>query len=265
MGSADANTNKYHTKHHKNGNDKDDELSLHQILGLDQNLNDDGLAAVDPLPTPNHNRLFWGGVVAGATLMGTLALTAPFVISKSPLPYMATPGHKIKKALEFIQKTKPLTQQGHNSNKAAARLSVDLGSVDGEGVYQAVQTGYYDKAVGIELNWTLCTLSRIRRLLFWKAQLRQRSLFLNQDFFTYSLATADTCLIFGVTPLMEPISRKLAQECAPGTHSLAYRFKLPLATDTSSATTTPPTTENQYLLKAKIVYDQEEMRVYECQ
>ena len=41
-------------------------------------------------------------VAAGAALTfigATLALTAPFVVLKTPLPYMATPAHKIARAL----------------------------------------------------------------------------------------------------------------------------------------------------------------------
>eukprot|EP00977_Amphora_coffeiformis_P002386 scaffold448_cov156-Amphora_coffeaeformis.AAC.15 len=214
--------------------DSEEDISSFQSLGIDWN---------EPVERSSKSRLWLGALIAGSTVVGTLALTAPFVLSRSPLPYMATPGHKIKKALEFIQ---------IKSGQKQTRIFVDLGSGDGEGVYQAVRTGY-QQAVGIELNWTLCTLSRIRRQFFWEHSLRRRSQFLNQDFFPYSLAQADTCMIFGVTPLMEPISRKLALECAPGTHVLAYRFKLPLVTE-----------NDPKLLNAEIVYDVEEMRVYEC-
>ena len=213
----------------------------------------------------NHRRLMWGAGIAGATVLGTLALTAPFVLSRSPLPYMATPGHKIKRALEFIQQKQTTVQRTSSGGSGSSNSSsctkpslqgtfVDLGSGDGEGVYQAALTGHYHQAIGIELNWTLCTLSRLRRQFFWNVTLRRRCRFYRQDFFSYSLHQANTCLIFGVTPLMVPISRKLAQECAPGTHVLAYRFQLPLACDKDST-----------LLKAKVIYDVEEMRVYECQ
>ena len=69
--------------------------------------------------------------------------------------------------------------------------------------------------------------------VFWDAQVRRRAQFWNQDFFTYSVQDAQVCLIFGVLPLMKPISRKLAQECASGTHILAYRFRLPLHQENS--------------------------------
>ena len=143
----------------------DEELSL-QALGLDLTEEEPPIASTTS--TPNR-RLWMGALVAGTTVVGTLALTAPFVLSRSPLPYMATPGHKIKRALEFVQTTKTSQPGAFAGGAAAARQQhtfIDLGSGDGEGVYQAVQSGY-EKAVGIELNWTLCTLSRIRRRLFW--------------------------------------------------------------------------------------------------
>lgn len=208
-------------------------------LGIDLNA---------PAAPVNYHRLWVGGCIAGATVLGTLALIAPFVFTRSSLPYMATPGRKIRQALEFVKKT---SETSSSSKKKMDRF-VDLGSGDGEGVYQAVLTGY-KSAIGIELNRTLFKLSRIRRQFFWSADLRQRSSFLKQDFFSYDLSNADTCMIFGVTPLMEPISRKLAKECVPGSHVLAYRFKLPLSTE-----------KDPHLLQASIVYDVEEMRVYKC-
>lgn len=214
------------------------------------------------VPQPHHRtRALWGAAIAGTTVLGTLALTAPFILSRSPLPYMATPGHKIKKALEFIQKT--TTDSGTTQSATARGTFVDLGSGDGEGVYQAAKAGY-QQAIGIELNWTLCTVSRIRRQFFWDANLRRRSQFKNEDFFGYSLKHAQVCMIFGVIPLMKPISRKLAQECAPGTHVLAYRFQLPLAGDDNGEQDGDDNDDDSTLLNAEVVYDVEDMRVYKC-
>lgn len=210
---------------------------------------------------PISRRLLIGGLLAGTTVVGCLALTAPFVISRSPLPYMATPGYKIRRALEFVQKKRQLlrlsSSQQPSGSPPPRRSFIDLGSGDGEGVYQAVSlTGdaCYDEAVGVELNTTLYLLSQIRRLFYWTPDQRRRSRFLRQDFFTAGLSQADTCLIFGVTPLMAEISRTLRRQAPPGTHVLAYRFALPLATAAAPD-----------LLQATIVYDEEEMRVYECQ
>ena len=74
---------------------------------------------------------------------------------------------------------------------------------------------------------------------------------------------ADVVMIFGVTPLMASISRKLQSECKPGTYILAYRFAIPLfhpSTPTSSSTMDDSSKD---LLHGQIVYDLEEMRIYE--
>lgn len=59
---------------------------------------------------------------------------------------------------------------------------------------------------------------------------------------------------------MKPLSMKLAQETRPGVHVLSYRFPIPIqdgADDDEDGNATKD------LLKAKLVYDYEEMRIYE--
>ena len=108
-------------------------------------------------------------------------------------------------------------------------------------------------AVGIELNFTLWAFSSIRRRLFWSVEERERSSFILGNFFDYNLNRSNTVMIFGVSPLMESLSRKIAAECQPGTDILSYRFGLPLATDRESG-----------LVNAELVYDEQEMRIYRC-
>lgn len=194
----------------------------------------------EPLPQPSPSRPWLGLAIASGVVLGTLGLTAPFVLARTPLPYMATPSVKIRRALEFLQ-----TQPGHRSGKF-----VDLGSGDGQAVRQALQAGYRS-AVGIELNSTLYLIAQGRRL-FWAE--RNRASFVWGDLFGYSLASADTVFIFGVQPLMADISYKIARECQPSTMVLAYRFPLPVAHET-----------DQLLVKAELIYDEDEMRIYRTQ
>lgn len=245
-----------------------------------------------------------GMAFAGTTIVGTLVLTAPFVLQyvRSPLPYMATPKDKVKKALQFVEQRqrqkycRPTAGGEINSNhnhtndqELPAQIRhwhfVDLGSGDGEAVYQALQlrgNNCCSKATGIELNFTLWVMSQLRRWLFWTSQERQRCHFLWKDLFTYNLQTANAVMIFGVKPLMIPISQKLAQECKPGTHILSYRFPVPLRkvedsnnhsnnSDVEGENTVSQINNNidgeddkPLLLNAKLVYDEEEMRIYEC-
>jgi hypothetical protein len=187
------------------------------------------------------------GILAGSTIMGTLALTAPFVLSRSPLPFMATPGHKVRRALTLVQQQRQRQVGTHSPT-----VFVDLGSGDGEAVYQAICQGGYTHAIGIELNRTLWLLSQMRRRFFWTRVQCQQSRFLAQDFFAYNVKDADTVMIFGVKPLMEPLSIKLARECRPGTHILAYRFPLPTVSDSG----------NEKHLHAQLVHDEDDMRIY---
>ncbi|KAL3945876.1 MAG: hypothetical protein SGBAC_000027 [Bacillariaceae sp.] len=93
-----------------------------------------------PNKLENTSRI--AGAIFGTIVIGIFGLKAPFVFTKSRLPYMATPGTKIRKALQHLSKEK------------TPRIFVDLGSGDGEAVYQAAKLGY--TAVGIELNFTMC-------------------------------------------------------------------------------------------------------------
>jgi hypothetical protein len=185
-------------------------------------------------------------IVATGTTLGLIGLMAPFVFSRSSLPYMATPKDKVAKALRYALST---SSQLKNSQ---GRVFIDLGSGDGEAVFQAVQAGY-DKAIGVELNSTLYVLAQMRRMLFWSSYQRKYSSFRYTNMFSYDVGQADTVMIFGVKPLMVPISQKLAKECAPGTRILSYRFLLPVQNDTSV---------KEGLLNADLVYDKDEMRVY---
>jgi hypothetical protein len=192
-------------------------------------------------PAPeNSANMKVAGAIFGSFLACTLGLTFPFVFSNSSLPYMATPGKKISRALEHLSKTK------------RPGTFVDLGSGDGEAVYQAAKLGY--RAVGIELNSTLWALSSVRRLLFWSTAERERSEFIRGDFFSYNLKDANTVMMFGVVPLMKPLSEKIASECSSGIDVLSYRFALPLAHDEATSN----------LMRASIIYEEQEMRIYRC-
>ncbi len=197
----------------------------------------------DSAPSPESTKkLQRAGMMVGSSIAVILGFTAPFVFVRSPLPYMATPGTKVRRALQYLGK----------ANDPQRNLFVDLGSGDGEAVYQAARLGY--RAVGLELNFTMWAFSSMRRQIFWSKEEKANSTILWKNFFEYNLKNANTVMIFGVTPLMKPLSQKIAAECQPGTDILSYRFGLPL-----SNTKMPETSD---LLKAHIVYDQQEMRVY---
>ena len=190
----------------------------------------------------SHKAFAWAMI--GSSFIGTVGLMFPFVWMqlKSPLPYMSTPKRKVLLALEAIalHRRKPLNK---NCNKPSQILKFyDLGSGDGEAVLAVAKTPGWD-ATGIELNYTLWSLSNLRRYAMGAKQFfipttsgspyHNQNLFYNcrfwwGDFWTFSIKDADAVMIFGVTPLMSRIAEKIQKECKPGTFVLAYRFRLPI-------------------------------------
>lgn len=173
---------------------------------------------------------------------------------------MATPNYKVHRALSYIQK---------QADSPSGQVFVDLGSGDGETVYQALKVGF-QQAVGVEWNTTLYAISCGRRRT-WTPDERNRSQFLCQDLFQYNLRKANVVMIFGVKPLMEPISRKLAREMCQGTFVLSYRFTIPLTNivDEKIGQDNRRHHSQQHqehrLLNATLIYKEEEMHIYKVQ
>jgi hypothetical protein len=204
------------------------------------------------------------GMMAGITII--LGLQFPFLFPKSA-PYMATPGSKIRRALQFLNKVTTTGSQGKGRGVGGKDppppVFVDLGSGDGQAVYEAARLGYH--AVGIEFNWTLWAISLIRRQMFWTTQEKSHSTFLRQDFHSYNLHDADTIMIFAIPRTMPVLGTKIQRECKPGTYVLAYRFGIPLSfenKDILTRDTVPIDHDHNIRLHADLIYDQEEMRIY---
>ena len=198
----------------------------------------------------------------GVTFVGILELTTPFIAAqlRSPLPYMATPKHKIKKALKFValhrqlsdvattpvvtrqQKSVVLTSCNPTHHDSLISSShhrhhlpnnfIDLGSGDGTAVLTAASLGY--NATGFELNSTLWLLSSLRRIFSTDKLIRSNSRFILGDMFQNdtaktSLRHADCVMIFGVNSLMPQIATLVQRECCrPGCLIMSYRFRVPL-------------------------------------
>jgi hypothetical protein len=222
---------------------------------------------------------------AAAAFVGAIgAVTLPFVVMPwvrgQNLPYMATPKGKLQKAFQFLMRHR----QRHHSVLAERQRFVDLGSGDGEVVYQALQIKtsssrnkgnfasssdverpryYFSRCTGIELNSTLCLWSCVRRF-FWTRHDRQRSRFLCRNMFHSGnrlLEEADAVFIFGIPSLMTTISQLLRRNCRRGTYILCYRFPLPVKNGLSEE---GEENEDEKLLSAQLIYDEEEMHIYEC-
>ena len=166
----------------------------------------------------------------GGSFVSVMALTTPFVAMhlRSSLPYMATPKHKVERALKFISARVSAArnncklsvhhtqqqQQLHTLNENNNLNFVDLGSGDGSTILAASSLGW--NASGLELNPTLWFVSSIRRL-FSPNSIRSRSQFILGDMFENRMAKlhlqqANCVMIFGVKSLMPQIAT-LIQQC----------------------------------------------------
>jgi hypothetical protein len=224
-------------------------------------INDSSLSSLSsstPPAAPSPNLLL-GGVLAGTTLAITLGLTAPFVFTRSPLPYMATPKDKVARALKYLHTKHYSTHNNHNYTSCKRPLFVDLGSGDGETLYQAADVGY--RAVGYELNFTMWFLSSIRRMTWHSSHRAHTTIHYGNFFYTKLPHETNVVMMFGVTPLMKKFSAKLHQELKVGGHIMSYRFELPTRETCDNIDADP----DDELVKATLVYDLEEMRIYQVQ
>ena len=183
---------------------------------------------------------------------------------------MATPRRKVLAALEEISSRKGLIHRASSSSATMSKPKstsikqvqvplryYDLGSGDGETILAAASVGW--RATGIELNSTLWGISSIRRL-FSPSYIRSKSNFIWGDLWKENLSDADAVMIFGVKPLMAPIAKKIEAECGSGTYLMSYRFHVPLQ---SKDEPSKNNTSEKGALRADLVYDEEEMRIYE--
>lgn len=130
------------------------------------------------------------------------------------------------------------------------------------------------RSTGFELNPTLFFVSSLRRL-FSSKSIKNNSQLVLGDMFVNRIAKdklqqANCVMIFGVKPLMPQISELVQRECQSGCFLMSYRFRVPLMNEKNATKTTNINSErddnvqsNKSLLHADLIYDEEEMRIYE--
>ena len=233
------------------------------------------------LPPQKVNSNYVALTTIGASFIAIMGVTIPFVSMqlRSPLPYMATPRHKVEKALKFLilRRNMQIGNQKKNSNSSATTKCsdrtqprfVDLGSGDGTTIFAASSLSF--KSTGIELNSTLWALSSLRRM-FQPNAIRNNCTFIHGDMFNdvrlqNELKNANCVMIFGVTSLMPKIADLIVKECNPGIFIMSYRFRVPLLTEEEKCDNYANALNESRIpsgvIDASLIYEEEEMRVYE--
>ena len=219
-------------------------------------------ATMSPNDSTNTSRAAMVAGILGAGLGLPVLLGAPFVVMqlRSSLPWMACPPAKVASAIQHIER-KLLA----SCDRVKPFRFYDLGSGDGSAVLTAAKLGW--RSTGVELNSTLWMISGLRRQWTTSGMDRRLCNFVWGDMWKQSLHDADAVMIFGVKPLMPMIAKKLQTECAPGTFVLSYRFLVPIASEHDAIVAKgdigQDRVENSQLLDATLIYDQEEMRIYQ--
>ena len=205
--------------------------------------------------------------VIGCSFVGVVAFTSPFVFMqlKSALPYMATPRSKVERALQFISKRTHSTTHTQQLIRKNEKLFVDLGSGDGSTILTAASLEW--RATGFELNPTLWFISSVRRL-FSTSQIRNNSSIVLGDMFTNKIAKeklqqSNCVMIFGVKSLMPQIATLVQNHCHPGCYLISYRFKVPLLSEKKTSGVVSDAKDNDNLLDASLIDDEDEMRIYQ--
>ena len=210
---------------------------------------------------------------------------------------MATPEHKVERALRFVshrlnattnstalvngekvsrgtayQATTPTTVTQSTATRQLPRQHrfVDLGSGDGTAVFTAASLDY--QSTGFELNPTLWLISSLRRLTQPSTIRRQCKIVMGDMFQSpvvrSELKKADCVMIFGVNSLMSQIAALVQTECRSGSFIMSYRFRVPLFEEELRKAKKKADDEDDAKLRisginASLVYEKEEMRVYE--
>lgn len=190
--------------------------------------------------------------------------------------------------IDNVTTKQQLCTDNHNNNTIVQKRQlhfVDLGSGDGTAVLTASKLGWH--STGIEMNSTLWLISSIRRLFSIATSITSSDKEIRStncefklgDMFNPTISreclnNADSVMIFGVQPLMSQISKLIESECQPGCFLMSYRFRIPLASNSDASCDDDKDEgkrirvesnkeENAGGIHASLIYDEEEMRIYE--
>jgi SAM-dependent methyltransferase len=102
---------------------------------------------------------------------------------------------------------------------------VDLGSGDGRVVFRAAREGLFHASVGYEINPTLHLFAQIRKLMTPKYWSNTR--FECRDLWNIPLNNYDVVAVYGLSPIMDRLGKKMKEELKPGSIVVSNVFMIP--------------------------------------
>jgi len=145
-------------------------------------------------------------------------------------PYVASSDEKVEKAITL-------------AGVAPGMKVVDLGSGDGRVVIELAKRGCV--AYGYEINPFLVLRSRYR---IKKAGLQGKAFVCWKNFWKKDLSSFDLIFVYGISPIMKGLDKKLRRELKPGTKIISVTYPLPNWEHRESAVSSaysPPSWKNK--------------------
>jgi len=213
--------------------------------GLDRTMDETVLVARDSLPLPSSsatmaeansedqdgNQSKYNPILLGlggaAFLLPHLAvlLSLPPVLRGRGAPYLPTFSRKQSVMFELVREHALNSQYFQQRQKQKSLQFVDLGSGDGRVVFRAAREGLFGKSVGYEINPTLHLFSSFRRLVtprYWDS-----CNFFMRDLWKIQLHRYDVVAVYGLSPIMQRLGKKLEEELKPGSVVVSNVFEVP--------------------------------------
>ena len=155
-------------------------------------------------------------------------LSLPPVLQRRGAPYLPTFGNRLNTMFDMIRRNHTMHNSRHLQQKSSTQQMlrfVDLGSGDGRVVFRAAREGLFAKSVGYEINPALHMFANIRRLLtpkYWST-----TQFYRRDLWKTKLHEYDVVAVYGLSPIMNRLGKKLQEELRPGSIVVSNVFEIP--------------------------------------
>lgn len=154
-------------------------------------------------------------------------LSLPPVLRGRGAPYLPTFGGKLNTMFDLIRGQALLSRhtQIQPIRPAPPLRFVDLGSGDGRVVFRAAREGLFAQSVGYEINPALHLLASCRRWVtprYWSS-----TRFSRRDLWKIKLHQYDVVAVYGLSPIMERLGKKLEKELKPGSVVVSNVFQIP--------------------------------------
>jgi hypothetical protein len=158
-------------------------------------------------------------------------LSLPPVLMRRGAPYLPTFGERLNVMFDMVKRHRrrhriaPSSSTTTTTTSAGSLKFVDLGSGDGRVVFRAARENMFGRSVGYEINPALHAFASLRRLVtprYWKS-----TSFYMSDLWKVTLREYDVVAVYGLSPIMGRLGKKMERELRPGSIVVSNVFEIP--------------------------------------